>query len=138
MSYSAPIKYLANFHTNIPSRVPYDRSSAGRKQPEGQKSKQQGSYQFGQTKLAEHASRNGSNAYARLFNKKLQFKEADQLSNNISDILEKLLINYDKNERPNIEGGTVITTNIHIRSMGPMSEQLMVLLTMFREKFTST
>lgn len=39
---------------------------------------------------------------------------------------EKLLINYDKNERPNIHSGrTIVTTNIHIRSMGPMSEQLM-------------
>ena len=125
VSYSVPIKYLSGFHTNIPSRVPYDRSSAGRKPPDGKKSKQ-GTYQFGQNKLADHAGRNGSNIYARLFNKKLQFKEADQLSNNISDILEKLLINYDKHERPNIEGDTVITTNIHIRSMGPMSEQLMV------------
>ncbi|KAI1286118.1 Gamma-aminobutyric acid receptor subunit alpha-6 [Halotydeus destructor] len=43
---------------------------------------------------------------------------------NITIVLEKLLLNYDSNQRPGHSEGTpaLITSNIHIRSMGPMSE----------------
>lgn len=138
ISYNVPIKYskyLTNFHTNIPSRIPFDRSSTGRKPSENPKSKQtpyQFNAKFNQQKFAETLNKTESNAYRAFIIKKLQFKEVDQLSNNISNILEKLLINYDKNERPNTEDGkTIVTTNIHVRSMGPMSEQLMVKILIF-------
>ena len=91
------IKYLNNFHTNIPARIPYDRSSTGRKQSENPKSKYNS--QFNNQLL------NYSNVHAQFINKKFQSKDVDQLlSNNISNILEKLLIDYDKNERPNLQG----------------------------------
>ena len=51
--------------------------------------------------------------------------EADALSQNITMILEDLLKDYDKTERPNFKSGspTRVKINILIRSMGPISEE---------------
>ena len=50
------------------------------------------------------------------------------VSSNITNILESLLKNYDKTERPSFQNGepTKVNVNILIRSMGPISEMQMV------------
>ena len=52
------------------------------------------------------------------------------VSSNITNILESLLKNYDKTERPSFQNGepTKVNVNILIRSMGPISEMQMVRL----------
>ena len=50
------------------------------------------------------------------------------VSSNITNILESLLKDYDKTERPSYQNGepTKVNVNILIRSMGPISEMQMV------------
>ena len=50
------------------------------------------------------------------------------VSSNITSILESLLKDYDKTERPSYQSGepTKVRVNILIRSMGPISEMQMV------------
>uniref|UniRef100_A0A914UIF3 Uncharacterized protein n=1 Tax=Plectus sambesii TaxID=2011161 RepID=A0A914UIF3_9BILA len=47
-----------------------------------------------------------------------------ELSHNFSNLLNSLLINYDKNFRPGLHGGqpTVVSIDIYVRTMGPISE----------------
>lgn len=53
---------------------------------------------------------------------------SDALSSNITSLLEALLQDYDKTERPAFNTGeaTQVKINVLIRSMGPISEEDMV------------
>lgn len=109
ISYSVPIKYLNNFQsiiqTSIPSRVPSDRSTLGRRPSDKPKHEghQYSDHQFNR-KLTDTLNSSRLNEFAKYRKQKLQSEEEHSLSNNISNILEQLLKGYDKNERPNIEG----------------------------------
>ena len=58
------------------------------------------------------------------------------VSSNITNILESLLKDYDKTERPSYQNGepTKVNVNILIRSMGPISEMQMVRLLVIVKK----
>lgn len=82
-------------------------------------------------KLQKHHSKSSSSSSSMMTNSNDGTQTLFELDNekfgNISMVLASLLDHYDHNQRPGYSGPpAVITTNLEIRSMGPISELDMV------------